>query len=121
MQWFTIGGWICWGNTVHTALGTRFEEMPPPAPPPSPPPPPRPPPPLPFSQLVLSPLGFLPNVLDGAIDAVNMPPRSPPSLSKKMRNQQKRNGIFAGATRWYIEDDRQLISAAEEESFERMD
>ena len=27
MQWLTIGGWICWGNTVHTALGTRFQEM----------------------------------------------------------------------------------------------
>ena len=90
----------------HTALGTRFQEMPPPAPPPPPHPPP-PSPPLPFSQLVLSPLGFLPNVLDGAIGAVNMPlpqpsllhgaiaavnmpPRSPPPLSKKMRSQQKR-------------------------------
>jgi len=110
MQWFTIGGWICWGNTVHTALGTRFEEMPPPAPPPPPPPPPRPPPPLPFSQLVLSPLGFLPNVLDGAIGAVNMPlpqpsllhgaiaavnmpPRSPPGALKMIVSsfrQQKR-------------------------------
>ena len=107
IQWITIGGWICWGNTVHTALGTRFQEMPPPAPPPPPPPPPRPPPPLPFSQLALSPSGFLPNVLDGAIGAVNMPlpqpslmhgaiaavnmpPRSPPPVSKKMRSQQKR-------------------------------
>ena len=110
----SIGGWICWGNTVHTALGTRFQEMPPPAPPPPPPPPPRPPPlpfsqlrpPLPLSRLVLSPSGFLPNVLDGAIGAVNMPisqpsllhgaiaavnmpPPSPkPPLSKKMRSAE---------------------------------
>ncbi len=37
-------GWMCWGNTVHTTLGTRLFEMPPAAPPPPPavPPPSRP-------------------------------------------------------------------------------
>ena len=87
---FSIGGWICSGNMVHTTLRTGLVEIPPVSPPPPPPPapPPPPPPPPPFSQLLAH--GFLPNMLQGAVGAMNMPPPPPPPSSKKMRKQESR-------------------------------